>query len=670
MRSADVRRCTRRVAVAQVALLVAFGALGARAAYLSVLDPRGALRAAEQGHRLLTLPAARGSVVDRAGAELALSVDAPSVYALPWTFEGFDETVRALAEALDLDARRLAARLSGRLRFTFVARWVPEERAERVRAMGLAGVGVVSEPRRVYPHGRLAAPVIGFANIDGLGVRGIEQQEDAWLRGSARRLPVERDARGRLLVSSGSGLWGTQGGDVALTLDAAFQADAEAALLEGVAATGARGGVAIALDPFSGDVLALAEAPGFDPNAFRDTRYADTRSRAFLDAMEPGSALKPFLVAAALESGAIAVDEIFDGEDGAFRIPGKTIRDSHAHEALTTGDVLRVSSNIGAVKIAQALGPRAHERMLRRFGFGVPIGSGFPDEAVGLLRPASDWRPVDHAAIAFGQGLSIPPIQMAAAVAALANGGRLFVPRLVAARRAGGSGWQQTRPRVARTVVSAGTASRVLSMLESVVGPGGTGWRAALTDIRVAGKTGTAQKLDPETGGYAEDRFLAWFVGIAPADAPRLAITVVLDEPQRPRHTGGAAAAPVFARLASGLLARLGIRTEPAVDAPQGPPPRAPAAAPIQEARRDPEPAPAPLPPLELPRFGGRALLPDLRGYAVDDVVTFLHENGLDARVFGRGRAVEQDPPPGSVLLRGDTIEVHFQPTSRRTGET
>ena len=330
-------------------------------------------------------------------------------------------------------------------------------------------------------------------------MRGVEQEEDAWLRGTTRRLPVERDNRGRLLFAAPGARFSTAGGDVALTLDAGFQADAEAALERAVADTGARGGAVITIEPDTGAILALAEAPAFDPNRFREVAYANTRSRAFLDAMDPGSTLKAFLVAAALESGAIRESDRFDCENGSLAVPGKTIHDTRPHGQLTSREILRVSSNIGAVKIARVLGPSAHFAMLRRFGFGEPTGSGFPDESAGLLRPWTSWQPLDHATIAFGQGMSVTAIQLAAATGALANGGRLLPPRLVAARRAAAGPWLPTPAAAGRRIMTRQTADAVLAMLGEAV-ENGTGRRAALEGVRVAGKTGTAQKFDSKAG--------------------------------------------------------------------------------------------------------------------------------------------------------------------------
>jgi cell division protein FtsI (penicillin-binding protein 3) len=672
MRSADVRRSAKRVAIARAALVLAFAALSLRAAHLSVFDHRGATLGDTQSLRTLTLAPERGHVVDRNGAELALSVDAPSVYAVPAELEDRAVAARRLAAALGLDPRALRTRLQRGEGFQFVARWVTPEQQRRVQALGLQGVGVIREPRRAYPHRGLASRVIGFANIDGRGVRGIEQQEDEWLRGTTRRLPVERDGSGRLMLANGDRTWGTAGGDIALTLDAALQADAERALEEAIEASGARGGSVISLDPHTGEIYTLAESPSFDPNQFRNLDYASTRSGAFLDSVEAGSALKMFLVAAALENDAVAPDELIDCGDGTLRVPGKTVRDTKAHGDLDAAGILRVSSNVGAVKLAHALGRKRHFEMLRRFGFGEPTGSGFPDESAGVLRAWRSWKPVDHATIAFGQGVSVTTVQLAAAAAVLANGGEWVRPRLVAGRRAAGGAWRPAQREVVRRVVSRQTAQTVLAMLEAVTGPEGTGARAALQGVRVAGKTGTAQKFDAQSMRYSDDRFRAWFVGIVPADDPRLVIVTGLDEPRRPLHTGGSAAAPLFARVAARQLARFGIHTRPPSRAPQirsvehrvTPKSRAPADV-AEEA-----PAPVPLarseesPPRALPSvasLNGRVLLPDFRGLTAAEVMQVTESYGLRVKVSGSGRAVDQTPPPGSIVGSGNaSIHVVF----------
>jgi cell division protein FtsI (penicillin-binding protein 3) len=433
MRSARAQISLRRIGIARILFLIAFAILGLRAAHLSV-DERGIARGEDQTRRVLELAPGRGAIVDSSGAELALSVESPSIYAIPSSIDDVDVAAGKLAPILGWKRQKLADRIRDRHAFLFLARWVTPERAQRVLDLGLAGVGVLDEPRRIYPHRELGAQLVGFANIDGQGVRGIEEQEDDWLRGLKRRIPVERDARGRKLWIGGDSQWSTKGGDVALTIDATLQAQAEEALREAIAASGARGGIVVAMDPWTGDILALAENPGFDPNHFRSLEFASTRSRAFADAIDPGSTLKTFLIAAALEEDVIQVDDIVDCEDGSFEIPGKVIRDHHPNGKLTPAGILRVSSNIGAVKIAFQLGPTAHYRALHRFGFGSVTDSRFPGESAGLMRHWKKWKPVDHATIAYGQGINVTPIQLAAATSALANGG-LWSARARAPRR-------------------------------------------------------------------------------------------------------------------------------------------------------------------------------------------------------------------------------------------
>ena len=657
-------RLRRRLAITRLALLFAFLGLAARAAHLSVFEERGGALGDVQLGSVLTLAPERGGIFDRGGSELALAVDAPSVYAIPASLEDPAAAAQKLARALGTGRNRIAKRLHGRRSFVFLARWVSPEKAARVEALGLRGVGILTEQRRSYPTGPLAAHLVGFSNIDGDGVRGIEQAENSWLRGTPRRLPVERDGTGQLLVDQGKEHWGTAGGDVTLTLDVAMQAEAMAALDDALERSGARAGVVVSLDPRTGDLLALAEAPSFDPNRFRKLRFPDTRSRAFLDAIEPGSTLKAFLMAAALEHRTATPEDRIDCEQGSFRVPGKTITDHRPHGLLSPGDILRVSSNIGAVKIAFALGPETHVEMLRRFGFGAPTGSGFPDESSGLLRSIPHKRPVDHATLAFGQGTGATPVQVAAATAVLANEGLWLRPRLVAARRAPGKSWRPTPVASGRRVLAPETARTILGMLEGVTGSQGTGRRAGLRGLRVAGKTGTAQKWDAETGRYAENRFVAWFTGIVPVDAPRLVIVVALDEPKRPLHTGGGSAAPVFARVAAAHLARLGVVTEPEA-APRASLPetmtaQVPSPEPQATGATSGRPAPKSVP--QVMRLLDRVLLPDLRGLTVDQVRTVTAKADLSVQISGKGLAVAQDPPPGTVIRNRAPVSVRFEP--------
>ncbi len=680
MRSADLRGVSQRARITAAALLLGFLALAGRAAHLTVIDRRGFERGQAQTGTVLRLAPARGTILDKAGAELAVTVPAPSVYAIPREVREPAQAAALLGRALGLPTTTVRAQLERKAPFVFVKRWLGAEQAAAVSKLELAGVGIVEEPRRAYPQGSLAGPLVGFSNIDGVGARGIEQMEDGWLAGKAQRVAIERDARRRLLAFADYDPRSSAGGDVALTLDATLQAEAEAALDEVVKATGGRGGLVIVLDPASGDVLALAEYPGFDPNRFRTTPYATTRSHTFLDAADPGSTAKPFVVAAGLESGVLRKDEIIDCENGNYRIPGKTVHDVHPYKLLDPSGILRVSSNVGATKIAFRVGPERHYTLLRALGFGRASGSRFPDESAGLLRPWQEWRPVDHATIAFGQGMAVTPMQLANAFAVLASGGEWRAPRLVAARRAPDGPWEHLPPSEARRVLRPDVTRTVLGMLETVVGPDGTGRRAGLRDIRVAGKTGTAQKLEAD-GTYSAHRYQGWFVGAVPADAPRFVIAAMIDEPRGFVHTGGATAAPLFARVAAAALARDGILTEPELPLPEWaradwvPPWKAakattttPAVAAVASAPPKPKliaasRVPA-LPrreaqPNDIQSWDNRVLLPDFRGLTPEQVRSQLSGLGIAIQVSGSGRAVAQEPAPGTIL-RGGSVRVHF----------
>lgn len=685
-RAAAGANVRQRMAIARLGLVVVFLVLAARAAQLSVLDERGGNLGEAQLGSVLALPPERGSIFDRNGVELALSVDAPSVYAIPNSLQNRGAAARQLAKALGRDTKHIASRLQSKSPFVFLARWVSAEQAQRVQALDLRGIGIVHEPRRTYPTGELAPQIVGFANIDGNGVRGIEQAEDDWLRGTPRRLPVERDGSGQLLVDHGNEYWSTAGGDVTLTIDVTVQSEAHLALGDALERTGAKSGMVISLDPHTGDILALAEAPSFDPNGFRKMNFSDTRARSFLDALEPGSTFKSFLMAAALERNAVELTDQIDCEQGEFPIRGMTIRDHHPHGLLSLREILQVSSNIGAVKVAYQLGPDAHVDMLRRFGFGTSTGSGFPDESAGVLRNLKSNRPVDHANLAYGQGIAVTPVQLATATAVLANGGRWVRPRVVAARRHAGGLWQPAEASEERRVLEPETARSVVSMMESVTQTGGTARLAALRDVSVAGKTGTAQKWDHAAGRYSDHRFVAWFIGIAPADNPRVVIVVALDEPRRPLHTGGASAAPLFARVAETQLARFGIMTasQPAprpvvtAEAEAAPPSAvavvstAPASAPrpkpaIAAAAPAPKAKPASAPAKtrampEMLQLSDRVLLPDLAGLTIDQVKAVTANADLLVEISGRGRAVAQSPPAGTIIASDALVVVRFEP--------
>lgn len=695
MRSQALRSAAIRIGVLRLVMLAVVVALAGRAGQLAIMNPEAAAHGERQLHTRITLPASRGLILDRNHKELAISVDAPSVYVVPGLFEGPEATFQALSQALDMEPDAIARRVGQRTGFTFVARWIGKDKAQRIEALDLPGVGIEYEPRRTYPAGRMAGTLIGFADIDGQGRRGIEQMMDEWLRGRPQQLAVQRDARGRLLGRIAIDPRKAAGGDVSLTLDAGLQAEAEAALAKAVQATKAKRGLVIVVDPATGDILTLAEWPGFDPNHFRNTPYSQTRSPAFHDALEPGSTIKAFLVASALEHGVVDEDTRIDTEEGWVRLPGKTIRDHHPYGVLDPRLVLQYSSNVGAVWIGQALGAESYHAALTSFGLGRRTGSGFPSESAGLLRDWRDWQPVDQATAAFGQGMNVTPIQLAMATAALANGGQLMQPRLIQARRTGTGEWQTTPPVVVGQVVSPSTAQTTLEMLQSVVSAEGTGRLAALAQVPVAGKTGTAQHLDRETRRYSNHRYTAWFAGVAPAEDPKMALVVALDEPQGWAHSGGAVAAPLFATVATSHLARHGIMTEPEpIPAPVLPRWKRiaeerlaqenarPAAAPLPKPTAAPAPPSVSSPP---PPSSGRwlhaarprgsdapakaVMVPNFRGVSVTRALQIAESEILDLEISGprKGQVIDQRPAAGTVLV-GQLRTVELQVAALREG--
>lgn len=542
---ASVQR--RRLMVLAGFVIAAYAALGARAVQLQALDADWLARRAQlQRSRTLEFSALRGQIVDRTGLLLAMSAGVDSVAASPRLVRDRALTARQLHGALGVPLERISAQLDPSRGFAWISRWITPDQAQRVRKLELAGVRLQSERKRFYPNRGLAASYLGFAGRDGEGLSGIELAFDAVLRGEAARVAVQRDGRGRVLMPADSNLSMRRGARLVLALDAKLQARAEQVLAHGQQETQATHLSLVAIDPRNGDVLALAEAPGFNPNRFWEADPGAFRTRGFVDAFEPGSTLKPFTVALALEAGVVTPDEPFDCEGGRWRVRDRIIRDWRPHGILSVREIVAQSSNIGAAKIADRLGSRRLVEGLARFGFGVQTHSGFPGEANGVLHSIREAQAVERANLAFGQGLTATALQLATAGAVLANGGLLVRPRLALRLERGDETIEFPADPGVR-VLESETAATVLAMLRAAVAHG-TGGGAALRQHQVAGKTGTAQKV--VNGRYSNERFVASFLGIVPVDNPQIVIVVVVDEPRFGRHTGGGVAAPIFRKVA------------------------------------------------------------------------------------------------------------------------
>ena len=610
--------------------------------------------AEDQHLRHLRVSPRRGAIYDRHGAELAVSADVDSVYANPRRLKAMEQdpqiVARRIAKVLDVDYERLAKRLAADRYFVWIERQVTPNEATRIRELDIPGIELMTEARRYYPNRHLAAHLLGFADIDGRGIEGIELAYEERLRGSDRRVEAIRDRRGHVVFADDMEDDRTiQGQSVVLTIDKAIQHIAERELALGVRTFEARGGSVVVMDPSSGEILALANYPPFNPNEPSKHPIAHRRNRAVVDRFEPGSTVKPFTMAAALASGAVKPNQSINCENGVTRLGGRLLHDAHPYEWLTPTQILAYSSNIGIAKIALDLGKKDLYRGFRRFGFGEPTGLGVPGETAGILRHYRRWYEIDTAAVSFGQGMSVTNVQLATAMSAIANGGRLMQPMLVRRMSDGhGAIIEENKPRVRRQVVPRRVAKLVGQMLTAVTEPGGTAMEAAVDGYLVAGKTGTAQKADYVHGGYAKDKWLASFIGFAPADRPSVVISVVIDEPVI-AHYGGTVAGPVFRRIAEVTLRHMGITPEgrQAVLAKKKEQQIA-----VVETETAPE---------EEPVEKGESAVPDVRSLPLRQAVIALHAESLVAQVQGSGLVVSQEPAPGKAVSHGSVVRLQLE---------
>jgi cell division protein FtsI (penicillin-binding protein 3) len=518
-----------------------------------------AQKAGRQHQKVLTVEGERGTIYDRSGRILAMNVDVPSLFGEPRAIADAPHAAVRLARALRADARQMEAKLKSGRDFVWLERRLSAEQAERLRGLALPGIGFISEGRHFYPKGALLSHVLGFANIDNQGLEGLERRYDAQLRGQRGHLIVERDAFGGAVFPKGLDYAAPSSGrDLVLTIDEVIQYIAEQELEQAVLNTRANGGVVIVLDPKTGAVLAMAVRPTFDPNApGADARF--WRNRAITDTYEPGSTFKIVTAAAALQENAVAPHELIYAEGGKYVVENTVIHDHHKYGWITFAEVIQKSSNIGAIKVAQRLGPEKLADYVKAFGFGQKTDLDLPGEVRGLTKEARSWGRRSLASISIGQEVGVTAMQLAVAASVIANGGWLMRPYVVSEiKSSSGSTVTHFLPSIRRRVVSAETAQKMTEILRGVVLQGGTGTLAAVPGYDIAGKTGTAQKLDPNTRRYSRTRTVASFVGFLPAEDPQLTILVVIDEP-RTDQWGATVAAPVFQRIAEQAIHHLGI---------------------------------------------------------------------------------------------------------------
>ncbi len=625
--------------------------------------------AGRQQQSLITLDARRGLLYDRNGRELAMSVEVDSVYAAPAEIEDPSHTAAVLAPALGIKPASipaLAAKLTGDKYFVWLKRKVDPRVRARIEDLSLDGVGFVREHKRFYPHGELAAHVLGWVGMDNKGMNGLELAFDEKIRGEDGKVSALRDARRKLFLKE-TRREPVPGNSLVLSIDETIQYIAERELRRAVDETGAAAGSAIVMDPASGDILALANEPTFNPNHAGSFPDENRKNRAIVDSYEPGSTFKVITMAAALERGLLRESELFDCQNGSIRVGRTLIRDHKRFEILSASQVLEKSSNVGAIKIGLRLTRGDFYDYIRRFGLGEKTGIDLPAEAKGLVRAPRDWSGLSQASLSFGQEISVTPLQLITAISAVANGGVLQPPRLVI-RELGPDGETiaENPPGASRHVLQSGTVAALTRMMTRVVDEG-TARDAGVFGYSVAGKTGTAQKIGPE-GTYSAYRFVASFVGFVPAARPELAILVVLDEPKGTLFHGGDVAAPVFHRIAEPALRHLGVPPEEqrllaeeddgtlvasarahAWSRPAPPPERV-----LSEA----VPVSGPLPSPASITAGHEVVLPDMQGRSLRKAVSYLSRLGLTTRLEGMspgegGLVVLQSPAAGEKLMRG-----------------
>ncbi|PLX89411.1 MAG: penicillin-binding protein [Desulfuromonas sp.] len=647
-----------RIRVIGGIFLLAFSLIVVRAFDLQVLQGQDWNGRAERQHqKTLSLTPQRGTIFDRNGTELAVSVEVDSIYAEPARIEDRRATARQLAKTLQLPIKTVSGKLASDKSFVWIKRQVTPKQSAQLKTFELAGVGRISEHRRFYPNSNLAAHLLGFTGLDPKGLEGLEREYDHRVLGRGGYLVLGRDALGRGMGSGSSEVQGGQkGDDLYLTLDKNLQHIVERELADGVASARARAGTVVMLEPATGKVLAMASYPEFNPNDLAGHRPQQWRNRAICDTYEPGSTFKVILMAAALSEGVVNTRQKLYCEDGTFRVGGRTVHDHDKYQELTPAEIIKYSSNIGAAKIGKLLERQKYYRYIKAFGFGEKSGIDLPGEVHGLLNSPDKWFEIDLAAISFGQGVSVTPLQLTSAVSAIANNGYLMEPYVVE-RMVDSEGGvvAEIQPRAVRKVISSEVAEQVTAMMVATTEEGGTATNARVPGFQVAGKTGTAQKVDPVTGGYSADKRVASFVGFLPAHAPRVTILVVIDEPQNGVY-GGLLAAPVFARIASQTMQYLKVSP----DQPSGGDHGAPFD-PLPEGEGEYQ---AKLVRTPQTSMEDGPAMPDFQGLSYRQVLEVIGEKQLNVNFRGQGRVVEQSHGPGVAIPFGSPVWVRLAPPS------
>ncbi|MDD5167861.1 MAG: penicillin-binding transpeptidase domain-containing protein [Syntrophales bacterium] len=641
--------------------LMLFIALITRAFQLQVLSGQALKNIASKQHtRTLQIEPERGIIFDRNGEKLAASMLTDSVCADPSKIRYPKDVAQKIAAVLDVDSETVLRKITTSKNFCWLARRIPAEQSAKVEGLNIDGIFLIKEPKRFYPNGELAGHLIGFVGLDSVGLEGLELKYDEYLKGTPEKLVWTRDAKGKRLYPhvEKAAVDNRASYNLILTIDGRIQHLVETQLKEAVKDKSAKGGYAMVMDPKTGEILALANEPSFDPNNFAKGNALKGKNKVITDCYDPGSTFKPFLVAGALEEKVVKETDRIFCENGNYVVADRVFHEAQRkrHGYLTVREVLKYSSNIGAAKIGERLGKEKFYQYIKKFGFGSKTGIDLPGESPGLLRPYKDWTRVDATTIAFGQGISVTAIQLITALSAIANDGVMmkpFIIRGIVDKQ--GQVMKEYRPEVARKVISPATAKRMTSILTGVVGEeDGTGKKARIDNVNVAGKTGTSQKFDFARHVYSSERVRTSFMGFFPSEAPQVVMLVVLDEPQRDKW-GGVASAPVFKKIGEQILTcfKTHIRENASPvnkeSIPDGGKIRlVTTAKPAQSENATEDGSPA------------EAIMPDFRGLTIRDVLTKAKSKNIEIKVVGNGWAVNQDPAPGAALATYRSCTVAF----------
>lgn len=556
------REVRHRIIAVQVMIALMIVLLGVKSFDIQILKAEDLKKKAENDYsRHITISGARGQILDRKMNKLATSIDTVSITASPDKIKNPAETAKQLSAVLNTDKGRLERILSTKQKFAWIKKRVPPALANQVKKLRLNGIYFENDSKRFYPNKNLGAQILGFTGSEDKGLEGLEFKYNSFLEGKTLKIRIRKDGNGRVLNIDKKQRDQLTGNSIVLTIDKKIQSLSERTLKRTVTEHKAESGIAVVMRPETGEILSIAHFPEFNPNNFKNYDIEVFRNRAVTDAFEPGSAMKVFTAAAALENG-LTPKSIFYCENGTFQIGNYTIHDTHAHGWISINQIIKYSSNIGAAKIAREIGDRVLHKYLKDFGFGDKTEIASPGETSGILIPHNRWSKIDSGAIAFGQGISVSAIQLLSGISAIANSGKLLKPLLVKKIISNrGENIKTYHPEVVRQVISEKNARKIKEMMHLVVKEEGTGTKAAMRGYSVCGKTGTAQKALENKKGYAENRYVSVFSGFAPKNNPELAILVVIDEPQK-KYYGGDVAAPAFKSIMTEAFNYLNIAPE------------------------------------------------------------------------------------------------------------